>query len=360
MKAVIFAGGVGTRLWPLSRKNTPKQFEKIIGENSTLQATVERLLPEISHKDIYIATGKRYEDVITKQLSDIPKENFIFEPEMRDVGPAIGLVAAMLAEKFPDEPIAILWSDHMVKNVKEFKHALSFAEEAIEKNESNFVFIAQKPRFPNQNMGWIEVAEQLNDENGIKTFTFQGFKYRPTFEQAKTFFSSDKFYWNLGYFVTTPKYLLGLYQEYAPEVHAELLAIKDAQDTPEFESTLQEKYSKLEKISFDDLILMKMPPQGILVVACDLGWSDIGAWESLKEALSEHDDENITKGNVILEDSRDSLVYSYTNHMVVGIDLDEMLVINTGDVLLVCPKTSVPKIKKLVEGLAGTEHEHLT
>src|SRR3989344_1428562 len=116
MKVVIFAGGVGTRLWPLSRKNTPKQFGKLIGDKSTLQEAVARLQPEFNPKDIYVATGKRYQDIVTTQLPKIPRENFIFEPEMRDVGPAIGLVSFLLAQKFPNEPFAILWSDHMVKN----------------------------------------------------------------------------------------------------------------------------------------------------------------------------------------------------------------------------------------------------
>src|SRR5689334_19843359 len=113
MKIVIFAGGVGSRLWPLSRKNSPKQFGKIIGEQSTLQQTVDRLLPSFAPSDIYIATGKQYKKTVIEQLPQIPQENFIFEPTMRDVGPALGLVANLLNKKFSNEPIAILWSDHL-------------------------------------------------------------------------------------------------------------------------------------------------------------------------------------------------------------------------------------------------------
>ena len=360
MKVVIFAGGVGTRLWPLSRKNTPKQFEKIIGERSTLQETVNRLLPQISPEDIFIATGRRYKEILTKQLSDIPQENFIFEPEMRDVGPAIGLVASILTEKFPDEPVAILWSDHLVKNNDRFKRALALAESEIKSGRSKFIFIAQESRFANQNMGWVEVGKQIGREDEIKTFEFKSFHYRPTLEEAEGYFKSNSFFWNLGYFVTTPRHLVQLYQTFAPQVHKKLLELRQEKDNGEYEDILTREYSLFEKISFDDLILIKMPTQGILVIACDLGWSDVGAWESLKEALSETVEENVTKGNVMVQDSRDSLVFNYGKQLTVGIDLSEMLVINTEDVVLVCPKSSVPKIKKLVESLAGTPHEHLT
>ncbi len=122
---------------------------------------------------------------------------------------------------------------------------------------------------------------------------------------------------------------------------------------------MQEIYPTIDKVSFDDAILIKMPVGKAIVVSADLGWSDVGAWESLKEALAQTPDENVTKGKVLLEDSKDSLLFNYADCLIVGIDLDNMLVVNTGDVILVCPKTSVPKIKKLVENLTGTPHEHL-
>ena len=360
MKIVIFAGGVGTRLWPLSRKNTPKQFEKIIGDKSTLQEAVGRLIPQISHKDIFIATGLRYENILKKQLPEIPEENFIFEPEMRDVGPAIGLVSTILKKKFPNEPVGILWSDHLVKNTESFKNALFMAEETIKSKKSNFVFIAQKARFANQNMGWIEVGEKKTEENGVSVFAFKKLYYRPSLSDAEEFFSNKNFVWNLGYFVTTPSYLNELFSKFAPEMHAKLKVLGDSYGTHDYEDKLKSVYPVLEKISFDDAVLVKLKDSTITVISSDLGWSDVGAWEALKEALSQSEDENITKGNVELVDSRDSLVFNYKEKLVVGIDLDQFLVINTEDVLLVCPKKSVPKIKKLVESLVGTPHEYLT
>lgn len=357
MKVIIFAGGVGTRLWPLSRKNTPKQFGKLIGDKSTLQQAVERLQPEFDASDIYIATGKRYKDIVMSQLPKIPEENFIFEPEMRDVGPAIGLVTAILNKKDPNEPMGIIWSDHMVKDIKVFQNALRNAEKSISEGESDFVFIGQKPRFANQNVGWIECGNLISEEKGLSMLEFKKLKYRPKLSQAEDFFHDERFVWNLGYFVTTPAYLIEKFEKYTPVMYEGLAKIVDSDN---YEQTLEEIYPALEKISFDDAILEKFSSSKISVISVDIGWSDIGAWEALKEALSDTTDENVTKGDVMIEDSRDTLVFNYTNQLIVGIDLSEMLVINTEDVILVCPKHSVPKIKKLVESLSGTPHEHLT
>jgi mannose-1-phosphate guanylyltransferase len=179
-------------------------------------------------------------------------------------------------------------------------------------------------------------------------------------ETAEKFHASESHFWNPGYFGTTPEFLFSLYEKFAPAMHAELVKIQDAWGTPNFESTLNEIYPTLERISFDNLILEKIDPSDGFVLGADLGWSDVGAWEQLKEALVEEEEDNATRGKVLLTDSKDSLVFNYTDQMTVGIDLESLLVINTEDVLLVCPKDSVPKIKKLVESLTGTPNENLT
>ena len=359
MKIVIFAGGVGTRLWPLSRKNTPKQFEKIVDDKSMLQVSVSKLFPTFSWQDIYISTNSQYEDILRKQFPDLPEDNLIFEPAMRDVGPAVGLVMANFINKFPNEQIAILWGDHLVKKDEDFRKALKTAEKLIEEDPEKIVFIGQKPRFPSVNLGYIEFGEEIKKMEDVPVYEFKDFKYRPDEEMAKGFLKDGKHAWNLGYFVTTPKFLWQAFEKNAPELFEKLKLIADSVDTLEYEKVLEEVYPTIEKVSFDNAILEKIERSSGLVLSVDIGWSDIGAWEALKEALASSEEENVTKGNVELVDSKDSLVFNYNGQLVVGIDLDGMLVINTGDVLLVCPKTSVPKIKKFVESLSGTANEKL-
>jgi mannose-1-phosphate guanylyltransferase len=360
MKVVIFAGGVGTRLWPLSRKNTPKQFEKIVGDKSTLQLAVDRLQPDFKPADIYISTGKKYEEIVRSHLPQIPAENFIFEPEMRDVGPAVGVALGIIAKRHPGEQVAIIWSDHFVKKERRFREVLNFAKDLVVKQENSLILIGQRARFANQNLGWIEFGQEEGSVRGTKIFRFKRLIYRPSLEDAQKFLESQNFAWNPGYFVTTPKFILSQYEKFAPDLYKGIIEIQAALGKEDYEAVLEKVYPKFAKISFDNAILEKIDTKQVFVIAADLGWSDVGAWEALKEALSKKTDENVTKGKVLVEDSIDNLVFNYTDQLVVGIDLNKMIVINTDDVLLVCPKDSVPKIKKLVESLSGTENENLT
>lgn len=361
MKIVIFAGGVGTRLWPLSRKNTPKQFERIIGDKSMLQIAVQKLFPEFSWEDLYISTGVQYKEIVTEQLPKLPKDNIIVEPEMRDVGPAVGLITSLFASKSPDEPMALLWgSDHLVKEEAVFRDVLRAAEKVILKDPNRIVFIGQKPRFASQNLGYIEFGEQKETVGDFPLFKFTSFKYRPYLSLAEKFVRDGHHAWNLGYFVTTPRFLWGLFEQFAPDIYEKFTEINQSLGSKDYQTKLAKVYPTIEKISFDNAILEKIDPALGSVFSVDIGWSDIGAWEALKEALSETAEENVTKGKVMLEDSIDTLAFNFTDQLTVGIDLKQMLVINTGDVVLICPKDSVPKIKKLVESLSGTPNEKLT
>ena len=339
MKAIIFAGGVGTRLWPLSRKSSPKQFEKVIGDKSTLQLAVERLLPDFGWKDIYIATGIRYVSTIASQLPKIPKENIIGEPEARDVGPAVG---------------------HMVKKVDLFRKIIKIAEKIIRDKKSNLVFITQKARFASQNLGWIDFGKaSLMEYDGIKIYPYNGLIYRPELAQAESYLKSGHHAWNVGYFVTTPRFLWQKYKSVSPTLFEPLSTIQKAYINKEFNHVLKEIYPKLPKISFDDAILTKIKKEDAVVISENIDWSDVGAWEALKEALQTSSSQNVAQGKVLISSSKDSLIYNYTDQLVVALDLEGLMIVSTHDVILVCHKNSVPKIKKLVESLKGGENEHL-
>ena len=248
MKAVIFAGGVGTRLWPLSRKRSPKQFEKVVGDKSTLQLAAEKLEPEFKPEDIFISTGTDYVEIVKDQLPFLPPENIIAEPCKRDVGPAVALVLGYLAKRFPHEPVIILWSDHLVKRVNEFKKIIVEASNLVEENKECMVFIGQKPRFASENLGWIETGKELRNRHDISFRSFEGFKYRPKREVAEEYANDPKYCWNLGYFVSTPTFIYSMFKHYAPNIYEVMERILEAHDPTQFQDLVNKNYQDMPEI----------------------------------------------------------------------------------------------------------------
>lgn len=352
MKAVIFAGGAGTRMWPVSRKASPKQFEKLIGDKSTLQLAVDRLRPEFDWADIFISTGAEYAAIIRRQVPLLPETNLIAEPEMRDVAAAVGYVATIFAKTTPRQPFVILWSDHLMTKVDVFKAAIFAGADYIKHHQNQILLIGQTARFPNQNCGWIEVGKTIGKLADFPIHEFKSLHYRPSIPEARVFFHRHSFSWNPGYFIATPEFLLDQYRRYMPEMHNQLLSLN--------QSNLKTVYPRLERISFDNAILERLAPKQAIVVSVDMGWSDIGTWEALKEALQKHSADNIITGKVIAYQTHNSLIYNYTDKLVATLDLEGMLVVITPDVIMVCPQESVPQIKKVIEELQATGNEKYT
>jgi len=352
MRAIIFAGGVGTRMWPISRTSTPKQFEKMIGTKSTLQLTLDRLRPAFAWENIYISTGQKYISIIRRQLPKIPAKNIIGEPEMKDLGPAVGYALSVLkrSQQDGDKPVAILWSDHIMQKANLFKKVLIAGAKYIKNNPDKFLFLGHKARFANQNLGWIEVGKKISRIDGSEVYEFKSWKYRPDQKTADKFYNSKKHYWNLGYWVVKPDFVLDQYKKFAPEIYKKLQLIMKDYASPKALSTLKRIYPTMEKISFDDAILEKLECKKAVVLVADFGWSDVGTWQALKEALQKDQKDCVLKGEVFLNgECEDNIVYNYNKkQLIVGIDLKGFSVVNTGDVLMICPLSSMPKIKQVV------------
>lgn len=360
MKAVIFAGGVGSRLWPISRKKSPKQFEKIVDNKSTLELTYDRVAKKLGPIDIYVSTGKQYSELMHEALPNMPKINLIVEPQMRDVGPAVGLVTALFAKEYPKEPMLILWGDHHVKQEQVFLDIIEAADELVKKNPKKMVFIGQKARFANQNLGWIQMGKKAGNHKKVPYYTFNSLKYRPSQQEADIWYSSDNYCWNLGYFVVQPEHLWNLFKEHAPEMYEKLKKIQDVHGTKNFEKVLEDIYPTLEKINFDNIILEKLTDKDAYVLYDEFGWSDLGAWDALKEALQEKTEDTLVRGDVMIEGVTDSIVYNYDDKtLIVGIDLKDMVVVHMQDAVFIAPKKSASKIKNILERMNGTKYEEL-
>lgn len=360
MKAVIFAGGVGTRMWPLSRKNTPKQFEKIIDDQSTLQLTVAHLRPEFAYENIYISTNRKYREIIRRQLPKIPAKNIIAEPERRDLAPAVGYLCAILAKENPDQAFVILWSDHIRKKVNNFKKALFAGQKLIQENPRRFVFMGEKPGFANQNLGWIKTGRKLTAIGSLPVFEFKTWHYRPSLALARQYFTDKSWFWNPGYWVVTPRFALEQYQKFMKSMYRQLMKLQESYGSAKHQKELNAIYPQMEKISFDDAILAKVEPEKAVVLGCDLGWADVGTWEAFKEFLQKNSRENLIKGNVHLHNCQDMMIYNYTSQLITGINLKGMVVVATGDVILICPEKAMKEIKKVVQEFQGTKKEKYT
>jgi len=360
MKIVIFAGGTGRRLWPISRKHSPKQFEPLLGDRSTLQMAVDRVRGSFGRENIYVSTNERYQETVREQLPELPPENIIGEPVRRDLAPAVGLSLAHLAAggAGEDEPVSILWGDNYMTDTETFLGLLRAAEALLARNEAGIIFIGETPRFANENLGWIGLGEQEGTVNGRPTHAFKSWRYRPPREEAEAMLESGKYVWNTGYFVTTVGFVRDLYREHQPEMAGQIEEIEAAIGRDEYEDVLHRVYPQMDVISFDDAILTHVAPKQAMVLHGEMGWSDPGTLYALKEALASGPKENVTEGLVLARETQDSLlVNEESDKLLAVIGLDGMIVVNTKDAILVVHKDRIPEVKELVNDLQDSELE---
>ena len=359
MKVIVFGGGSGRRLWPISRQNTPKQFEPIIQGKSTMQLAVERVSGVYGSQSVFISTNQKYLDILHKQLPDIPPGQFIGEPTRRDLAAAVGLAMLHVNHFYgSNEPVAIVWGDNYITDKRTFQSLLATGEQLLGENGTEIVFIGETARFANNNLGWIGLGDELGRVNGVPFFRYDSWLYRPDQDECLRMYESGDYVWNTGYFITRPGFILQAYRDYQPVMWKLLKQIGNVIGESEYDEILERNYPKIEVASFDDAIVQKIELDRAVVLHGPLGWSDPGTLYALKESIDPREDANVEKGLIKSLEASDCLLYNYEeNKLVAAVGLEGMIVVNTEDALLVVHKDKIPLVKKLVNEFEGTELE---
>ena len=353
MKIVLFAGGAGTRFWPLSRNRMPKQFMPLINNQSTFARHFENLSKKYGVNNIYVAVNESLAGLVKNLFPQIPLTNIISEPAIRDVGPAVGL-ALMKVKKFGNihEPIAIIWSDGYIGNYPNFESALDTSEKYIAKNPLKLVILGQKPTFPNENIGWMELGKVVSKDKKFAIYQRQSWHYRPPIELTQQWFKDGSHIWNTGFFVSTPEFLLHNYQKNFPKIYKQLTEIYQAFDTDQEATIMQKIYPEIEAVHFDHIVPEKLTPEESLVLEGNYEWQDPGTLYALKQFFQKSIQSNVTKGQTVVVESTDSLIYNLEPDKVLAtIGLDGFVVVNMTDALFICHKDQIPKIKEVINKL---------
>ena len=347
MYAAIIAGGSGTRLWPRSRQNKPKQFQSLYSETTLLQETVKRLEPLVERENIYIIAGQSHEEIVREQLDWLPADNYVGEPMGKDTAPAVGVIATLIAHKDPDAVILVTPADHVILKEKLFRHMLEVAEQ-IAGEGPNVVTIGIKPTCAETGYGYIQMKESHRSVDDIDIYEVMSFKEKPDAKTAEEYVSSWHYVWNSGMFIWSAKTIMSLYREYAPEIYKLLMRYDAAIGTPSEAKVFEEIYDEFPRISVDYAILEHA--KDIYVIPASIGWNDLGSWASLHDVMEQDEDGNAVVGNHVGVDTHNCLVHS-KGRLIATVGLDNMIIVDGGDVLLVLPKGRSQDIKPLLEEL---------
>jgi mannose-1-phosphate guanylyltransferase len=355
LRVVILAGGSGTRFWPLSRKKRPKQYLKIIREKSLLEETANRVLGLVPYSKIFtIAVGDQAR-IIKKLLPRIPQNNLLVEPEARNTAPSLLLATAQIYLQNPEAVVAALPADHYIKNVDIFRQKLIKAALAAFQ-QKRIVIFGIPPSFPATGYGYIHFSKEKGRlVDGERFFEVLEFKEKPDLPTALNFLQTGNHFWNSGMFLWRADVFEESLREYVPELFPAWIKILHALKSND-RRELGRIFRDLPVLSIDYVLMEKV--KGALMSRGDFGWSDLGSWSSLYEFLAEDENCNFSRGQLVSLDSRNCLVFN-PGKLTALTGVDDLIVVNSGDALLVCRRDQDQRVKDIVEKLKKDHPDYL-
>lgn len=346
MQALILAGGSGTRFWPLSRKHRPKQLLALEGERTLLRDTVERLRPLVGPESIWICTTQALAEAVRRDVPEVPAEQILLEPEGRNTAPAIGWSVRSMPEEARRGVIAVLPADHRVGDPESFRATLEQAARAVER-EDRVMTLGVTPRWAETGYGYLELEPEAG-EGGLRRL--RRFVEKPTAEKAEEFVRAGNYLWNAGIFVFRGTTFLSVLERLQPELSRGLEEIAAAP------GRLGELYGRLPADSIDYAVMEKLDEISTLPLDC--GWSDLGSWSALDEILPRDEAGNTGRGDALAIESRDNLLFSDAGTIAV-LGVEGLVVVRTGDTVLVMPKERSQEVRKIVTELGRRERGEL-
>jgi mannose-1-phosphate guanylyltransferase len=342
--AVIMAGGIGSRFWPMSRHNFPKQFLDILNTGQTLvQATFQRLTDFIRPENIYVVTSNEYKQIVKDQLPMINPENILGEPSRKNTAPCIAYISFKLMQKDPKASLIVAPADHLILDRIAFKKVCLEAFSFVNKHNA-LITLGITPTKPNTGYGYIQREIQSVTDNVYKVKTFTE---KPNLDLAKTFLASGDFLWNAGIFVWQVKNIIKAFETFLPEMFDVFVAEKEAFNTPEEKKALEHIYPLCTTISIDFGIMEKA--NNVYVIPASFGWSDLGTWNSVYENLEKDYLGNAIAGRkVMVIDAAKCVVHSGNKKLIVLQGLEDFIVVDSPDVLLICKRDKEQEIKDYV------------
>lgn len=332
--ALIMAGGKGTRFWPLSTEEKPKQFLNLIGEETMIQMTVNRIKPIIPMERIFICTGKKYVDLVKEQLPEILDRNIIVEPEGRNTAPCIALSAILINRYYKNADMIVLPSDHLINKEDIFRKVINSADNFIEKHKDSIVTLGISPSRAETGYGYIKYDRISNPQKNKDLVKVDAFVEKPNKEKAEEYLNSGDYLWNGGMFLWNAESILNKIKRYLPDTFEALHNIEDVKEEL-IQEVIDKYYCKTDAISIDYGILEK--DKDIYVIPCDIEWDDIGTWKAVERYKEKDINDNIIDGNIRVIESKSNIAINNEKKMVM-IGIKDVMTIETEDSIYIVNK----------------------